>query len=163
MAQRTVFHLMPSRANFMVLTLSAVLGVVGLGYAGAAIGYLIPRRGEGARAQNLGPVSQLDFTAGVAGPFGYDATGRGDVLGIYAVHTGADATPVDLVLEETCTHLGCPVAWTAAGATGTFDCPCHGSVFSRTGERIAGPAQKPLYKHTFYIEDGNLWVAGRAV
>jgi Rieske Fe-S protein len=145
----------------MVLTMSALLGLVGLGYVGALVGYLAPRRGAGARPQNLGPVSQLDFTAGVAGPFTYDATGHGDAQGVYVVQSGYDPAAVDLVLEETCTHLGCPVAWTAIGAAGTFNCPCHGSVFARSGERIAGPAQQPLYKHTFYLKDGDLWVAGR--
>jgi Rieske Fe-S protein len=154
-------HLQPSRANFMILVMTAILGVVGLGYGGAIIGYLIPRKGAGARPQNLGPISQLAFTAGVAGPFIYDATGRGDVQGVYAVQVGNDPGTVDLVLEQTCTHLGCAVAWTPSGDTGTFDCPCHGSVFTRSGERIAGPASLPLYKHSFTLENGNLWVTGR--
>jgi Rieske Fe-S protein len=145
----------------MLLAMSAVFGFVGLGYAGTIIGYLIPRRDAGARPQNLGPISGLGFTAGVAGPFTYDATGRGDAQGVYVVQSRDDPASVALVLEETCTHLGCPVAWTPGGASGTFNCPCHGSVFARTGERIAGPAQRPLYRHTFYLKDGDLWVAGR--
>ena len=154
-------HGRASRTNFMLLTMSALFSLVGLGYGGAVIGYLFPPRGAGARPQNLGPIARLNFTAGVAGPFTYDATGHGDAQGVYVVQARADPAAVDLVLEETCTHLGCPVAWTPDGANGTFNCPCHGSVFARSGERIAGPAQQPLYKHAFYLRGGDLWVAGR--
>jgi cytochrome b6-f complex iron-sulfur subunit len=64
-----------------------------------------------------------------------------------------------MVLEQTCTHLGCPVAWTAA--SNTFNCPCHGSVFNKQGQRIAGPAPSPLHKHNYHIQNGQLIVEGR--
>ena len=156
---RSQTHLTPSRANFMILVFTAIFGFISLGYIGAVIAYLIPRKGAGARAQDLGPVSSLAFNAGVAGPFTYDATGRGDAQGVFAVRTGSNTTGVDLVLDQTCTHLGCPVAWTPA--SNGFNCPCHGSVFNKQGERTAGPAPKPLYKHNFRIKDGHLWVEGR--
>ena len=156
---RSQTHLTPSRANFMIVVFTAVFGFIGLGYLGAVLGYLIPRKGAGTRPQDLGPVSGLTFNAGVAGPFTYDATGRGDAQGVFAVRTGSNTTGVDLVIDQTCTHLGCPVAWTPASST--FNCPCHGSVFNKQGVRTAGPAPKPLYKHNFRIRDGHLWVEGR--
>ncbi len=41
-----------------------------------------------------------------------------------------------------CPHLGCVVAWNSAGQT--FDCPCHGSRFSKEGKVLHGPASSDL-------------------
>mgnify|MGYP001164764368 CR=1 FL=1 len=50
-----------------------------------------------------------------------------DSEGVYAIST-------------VCTHLGCVVKTSAGG----FDCPCHGSGFTKDGTVRKGPAPKPL-------------------
>ena len=43
-------------------------------------------------------------------------------------------------ISAVCTHLGCTVDLARQG----FHCPCHGSVFDKTGTVVSGPAPSPL-------------------
>lgn len=41
-----------------------------------------------------------------------------------------------------CTHLGCKTIFNET--TGTWDCPCHGSIYDKNGKLIDGPSKKNL-------------------
>jgi cytochrome b6-f complex iron-sulfur subunit len=62
----------------------------------------------------------------------------------YLVHI----PPGLLALYWKCKHLGCTVPWKPdeefQGEVGVFHCPCHGSIYLRTGQNVAGPAPAPL-------------------
>ena len=60
-------------------------------------------------------------------------------------------------LNAVCTHLGCLTAWKPD--LGLIACPCHGSKFSREGQKLEGPAPKPLsWLKTWLNDDGDIMV-----
>jgi len=73
--------------------------------------------------------------------------------GIYIIHSKEGF----FSLSAVCTHLGCLTAWKPD--LGIIDCPCHGSKFKPEGDKIEGPAPKPLpWKRMWITEDGDLMV-----
>jgi cytochrome b6-f complex iron-sulfur subunit len=73
--------------------------------------------------------------------------------GIYIIHGNEGF----FSLSAVCTHLGCLTAWKPE--LGMIACPCHGSKFRQNGEKIEGPAPKPLpWKRMWVNEDGDLMV-----
>jgi menaquinol-cytochrome c reductase iron-sulfur subunit len=60
------------------------------------------------------------------------------------------------VFSPICPHLACRFSWFPQARQ--FVCPCHGSVFSITGEMLAGPSPRPLDTLKHRIENGQLWV-----
>jgi len=58
-------------------------------------------------------------------------------------------------LNLTCTHLGCTVNATSKG----FICPCHGSVFTTSGDVVKGPADRPLKRLTVEDQDDDVLIS----
>ncbi len=126
----TVAKKLHSRRTF---TRNAALGAVGIVVAEIAVGF------------------GLLMWPNKTGAFGGEITvGANSIPGVgetpfrhqegkfYIVHTedGIEA------LYWKCVHLGCTVPWNSGD--GTFQCPCHGSIYDRHGVLIAGPAPRPL-------------------
>jgi glycine/D-amino acid oxidase-like deaminating enzyme/nitrite reductase/ring-hydroxylating ferredoxin subunit len=65
--------------------------------------------------------------------------------GKIAVWKDEDGNPH--AVSATCTHKGCTVTWNNADRT--WDCPCHGSIFSVDGSVIHGPAVESLPPRKF--------------
>lgn len=70
--------------------------------------------------------------------------GEGNVFENNGERTGAyrDEDGRLFLVNTTCTHMGCELNWNSAEKS--WDCPCHGSRFSYTGEILNGPAVTPL-------------------
>lgn len=109
--------------------------------------FLYPRfkAGEFGGKFFLGPVSSMPATdappeARVAGKFWLVNTTDEGVKALYMV----------------CTHLGCLYKWEPS--TVRFECPCHGSKFSREGYYIEGPAPRSLDRFETTEENGELVV-----
>jgi Rieske Fe-S protein len=136
---------------FLIITV-----LISIPYIGVALRYLFPAEGSGGQTLSY-PLPSLTFDNGVAGPVQYEFhKGQGDYAGVYIVkQVGGDY----IGLEQTCTHLGCPVAWNASA--NQFQCPCHGSKFNRDGFVVGGPAPLPLYKHDVKVVGNTVFVEGR--
>jgi len=72
-------------------------------------------------------------------------------IGGAQVFSAPNAGPIILIrtdamtvaaLSDVCTHAGCAVTYQSG--SGQLVCPCHGSVFSITGQVLRGPAASPL-------------------
>lgn len=86
-----------------------------------------------AGAEPEAPARPQDLKAGEGGVF--------DVNGEQAaVHRGDDGRLH--AVSAACTHEGCPVSWNTADRT--WDCSCHGSIFTADGRVMHGPAMADL-------------------
>ncbi len=61
-----------------------------------------------------------------------------------------------LAMWQKCTHLGCSVPWVES--ENQFHCPCHGSLFDKTGVVTGGPAPRPLDLFPVTIRSGEVFV-----
>ncbi len=61
-----------------------------------------------------------------------------------------------LVMWHRCTHLGCTVPWRED--EGRFHCPCHGGIYNKKGEVLAGPPPRPLDLFSAEVVDGKVVV-----
>ena len=71
-----------------------------------------------------------------------------------AVYAGMEQGIV--ALYQKCVHLGCRVPWCATAQW--FECPCHGSKYSRVGEKRDGPAPRGLDRFLVTIDGGTVTV-----
>lgn len=66
----------------------------------------------------------------------------------YLVKTGDEV----IALSEVCTHLGCRVPY--IDENNQFECPCHGSKFTREGFYIEGPSPRGMDHYETEVVDG---------
>ena len=101
--------------------------------------------------------------------FLWPRTGAGFAAKVKTV--SPDAVPANTVLEipearayltkvndevvafsEICSHLSCRVPF--CDSSGQFECPCHGSIFNRAGDHLAGPAPRGMDQFKVELVDG---------
>lgn len=70
-------------------------------------------------------------------------------VGTKKVIIGRTSDTEFVTMSAVCTHAGCTVNFNLGAAQ--MQCPCHGSRFTFDGEKVAGPATRPLpvFTNTF--------------
>lgn len=103
---------------------------------------------EEVRALTPGQVLRLSYTAAHR-----DAWRRTEKKGL--LYVTIDAAGDYLVLDASCTHLGCTVQWSEADHH--FHCPCHDARFSQVGDVVSGPPPQALRRLDTKWEADTLW------
>jgi cytochrome b6-f complex iron-sulfur subunit len=136
-----------TRREFMTYAWGGALGLLALQSGVGLFFFMMPRfkAGEFGGVFFLGPESSMPPTdappqANVTGKFWLVNTTDEGVKAIYMV----------------CTHLGCLYKWEQANTR--FECPCHGSKFTREGLYIEGPAPRSLDTFLVTVENGEVAV-----
>lgn len=122
-----------NRREFLTYAWGAALGLVLLESGVALFDFMYPRfkAGEFGGKFFLGPESSMPPTDAPPLP---NTDGK-----FWLVNTTDEGVKA---LYMVCTHLGCLYKWEPS--TVRFECPCHGSKFTREGYYIEGPAPRSL-------------------
>lgn len=87
--------------------------------------------GQKIAIEKIEGMSELSHNEGKVGKY------EGNKVAVYK-----DANGELFAVNPACPHTGCSVGWNHSEKS--WDCPCHGSRFSHTGELLTAPAQKDL-------------------
>lgn len=146
-------HKEMNRREFLTYAWGGVLGLIALQSGVGLFQFMMPRfrAGEFGGVFFMGSETALPPTDAVPEPI---TTGK-----FWWVNT-EDQGP--LAIYMVCTHLGCLYKWEQAN--NRFECPCHGSKFTREGLFIEGPAPRSLDTFAITIENGEIGVnTGRRI
>lgn len=78
----------------------------------------------------------------------------GEALREKAVYAWRPTVAEAVVYSRSCTDLGCPLTFDPGSEC--FFCPCHGGIFDKNGERMAGPPHRPMYRFTVRVTNGEI-------
>jgi cytochrome b6-f complex iron-sulfur subunit len=138
------------RRRFFVAAGNAAIGIAAFGSLGVTLDFLSPKvLLELPKRFAVGTLASMQPNS-----ITFDAEHRLIVI--------RDIQGYFYALSAVCTHLGCIVEWKEMGipghSEGVIACPCHGSVFSKTGNVIRGPAPRSLDRFKMYLEDDKVIV-----
>ena len=147
------------RRRFFEWVTRGIAAVIGLGLAIPLTGYVLsPARKR--RSQPWVDVGSVDeLVPGEPKQLEHVMTvqdGYMESKAIKSVWAVKQADTQVSVFSPICPHLGCGYRWDDTERK--FKCPCHGSVYSVTGQVLAGPAPRPLDTLPDKVENGRLLV-----
>lgn len=148
-----------SRRGFLVWSFWCVAGVIG---AGLAVLGLSPAIAPALRkaAGTWNPVIDADLVLeGMPTRASITSVARDAFLSpepretpVFVINHGRGRFSI---MDARCTHLGCPVSWSAA--EDLFLCPCHEGVFDAQGKVVSGPPPSRLDLYECKVQEGVLY------
>jgi len=152
-----------TRRQFFNRGLVLLTGFGVAGFGAAALAFLWPLQNQGGFGGQVNVGKEKDILAGIASYPGiyYASAARAYIVQypqnpedlakakkVYKPAIYQNMSQLGLVaLYQRCVHLGCRVPFCKSSQW--FECPCHGSKYSRVGEKKAGPAPRGLDR--FYM------------
>ena len=144
-----------TRRDFLRLTLLGTLGAMLLGGLGAFVAFFYPKQVGTFGGRVTAPVTVADLKST---PDVYRVREGKFYLSVFNMDEPVPGQHPPLVgqgklgvmaLYWKCKHLGCTVPWKpdedySQYHGGIFHCPCHGSIYTRAGQNVGGPAPAPL-------------------
>jgi Rieske Fe-S protein len=127
--------------------------LAGAGFAGLAAALAACGQGSTGSSAGSGPGQAGGGSAALASTSEIPA-GGGKVFSAEKVVVTQPAAGEFKAFSAVCTHLQCLVDKVASG---TIDCPCHGSEFSvKNGSVVSGPAPSPLPAQAIKVAGGKI-------
>lgn len=150
-SQEEIERAVMNRREFLTYAWGAALAVLAAETGVTSYLFLAPRfrAGEFGGEFLLGPAGAMPTTDAAPLP---NSDGK-----FWLVNTEEGTRAIYMV----CTHLGCLYKWNDEG--NRFECPCHGSVFTREGDYVKGPAPRSLDQFVVeVVQDGETVAATTA-
>ena len=88
------------------------------------------------------PVSRSVWLIHHSNPNAPDSKSEDQIKGMDSPLELKNSDPRITVLSPVCPHLGCAPQWTPEQKE--FICPCHHSIYQLNGNRVSGPAPRPM-------------------
>jgi cytochrome b6-f complex iron-sulfur subunit len=157
-----------NRRDFFRRSLITSVLLFGAEFGAGSIGFLWPNlRGGFGSVINAG--SLADIKAQLADGPVYVGAGRFYIVGWEGTPGTGQADYVQLgvtaegimPLYQRCVHLGCRVPF--CDSSKWFECPCHGSKYSGTGEYKLGPAPRGMDRFTVTVDGDAVMVDTSAI
>jgi cytochrome b6-f complex iron-sulfur subunit len=156
-----------TRRQFFNRGILTGLSLAVAGFGGAALAFLWPSGASGFGGKiNVGSVADIQKSIDAKQPF-YNASAKVYIQPypkedlkkaqkVYPSTITAGMAQGYVALYQKCVHLGCRVPWCQTSQW--FECPCHGSKYSRVGEKRGGPAPRGLDRFVLSVSGGSVVV-----
>ena len=138
------------RRKFLISVGNSIIGIIGVGTLGATYKFLWP---------NVLKEIPPEFQVGSPELLQPNSVIFNEEYKVFVVRNELGQF---YAISSVCTHLGCTVNWRPVNvpgySEGVISCPCHGSIYDKTGKVLSGPAPRSLDRYEIRLKNNILIV-----